>query len=44
MSEGINKRIEQLIRQGESLATEVNAFRNQRKSVEEELNHEDSGV
>ena len=37
MSEGINRRIEHLIHEGESLANEVNAFRRQGKSVGEEL-------
>lgn len=37
MSGEINRRIQQFIHQGESLANEVNAFRKQRKSVGEEL-------
>ena len=37
MPEEINRRTQQFIHQGESLAKEVNAFRKQRKSVGEEL-------
>jgi len=37
MSEEINRRIEQFIHQGESLANEVDAFRKQRKDIGEEI-------